>query len=70
MNPVPLMELVELVRGSQFAQHVRGVLLQGIAVAGFNVVDVHGLHTALGVPVLITAAHWWCAEAMSGAKAR
>jgi hypothetical protein len=28
------------------------VLLQGIAVAGFNVVDVHALHEALGVPVI------------------
>ncbi len=45
--------MAEMVRRSQFAQHVRGVLLQGIAVAGFNVVDVHGLHAALGVPVLV-----------------
>jgi endonuclease V-like protein UPF0215 family len=29
------------------------VLLQGIAVGGFNVVDVHGLSQALGVPVLV-----------------
>lgn len=45
--------MVELVRRSQFARHVRGVLLQGIAVAGFNVVDVHALHEQLGVPVVV-----------------
>jgi endonuclease V-like protein UPF0215 family len=28
-------------------------MLQGIAVGGFNVVDVHGLSTALRVPVLV-----------------
>ena len=33
--------------------HVRAVLLQGITVAGFNVVDVHGLNAALGIPVLV-----------------
>ena len=45
--------MVELVRASQFREHVRAVLLQGIAVAGFNVVDVHALSSALEVPVLV-----------------
>jgi endonuclease V-like protein UPF0215 family len=44
--------MVRMIQGSQFREHVRAVLLQGIAVAGFNVVDVHALHEALGVPVL------------------
>jgi len=48
-------ELVRLVHGSRFAEHVRLVLLQGIAFAGFNVVDVHGLHRRLGRPVLVVA---------------
>ncbi len=47
--------MVELVAKSQFARHIQAVLLQGIAVAGFNVVDVHALHAALGVPVLVIA---------------
>jgi uncharacterized protein len=47
--------MVELVTESQFAGHVRAVLLQGIAVGGFNVVDVHGLSRALDVPVLVVA---------------
>jgi endonuclease V-like protein UPF0215 family len=44
--------MIDLVRRSQFA-HVRAVLLQGIAVGGFNVVDVHALRGALRVPVLV-----------------
>jgi endonuclease V-like protein UPF0215 family len=47
--------MIEVLRASQFAKHVRACLLQGIAVAGFNVVDVHALHEALGIPVLVVA---------------
>jgi len=49
--------MVETIRSSQFAEHVRAVLLQGIAVAGFNVVDVHALHAELGMPVLAIVRH-------------
>lgn len=45
--------LIELVTGSKFREHIRAVLLQGIALAGFNVVDVHRLHLTLGVPVVV-----------------
>lgn len=45
--------MIELVRNSQFGGHVRAVLLQGIAVAGFNVVDIHRLSEELAVPVLV-----------------
>ncbi len=47
--------IAALVRDSPFAEHVRAVLLQGIAVAGFNVVDIHALHAATGLPVLVVA---------------
>jgi endonuclease V-like protein UPF0215 family len=47
--------MIAMVEGSHFATHVRAVLLQGIAVGGFNVVDIHGLSRALGVPVLAVA---------------
>lgn len=40
---------------SPFAEHVQAVLLQGIAVGGFNVVDIHELHTRTGLPVLVVA---------------
>ncbi|HSO37098.1 MAG TPA: DUF99 family protein [Labilithrix sp.] len=45
--------MVELVRASQFGLHVQAIMLQGIAVGGFNVVDVHALSAALKVPVLV-----------------
>jgi endonuclease V-like protein UPF0215 family len=45
--------MIELVRGSQFEAHIRAVILQGIAVGGFNVVDVYELSATLGVPVLV-----------------
>lgn len=45
--------MIELVRASQFGAHVQAIMLQGIAVAGFNVVDVHGLSAALQIPVLV-----------------
>lgn len=45
--------MARMVRESQFADHVQAVLLDGIAVAGFNVVDIHGLSERLGIPVLV-----------------
>ncbi|HEU0034623.1 MAG TPA: DUF99 family protein [Kofleriaceae bacterium] len=45
--------LIELVAGSKFREHIRAVLLQGIALAGFNVVDIHRLSGELGVPVVV-----------------
>ena len=47
--------MIAMIEGSQFRAHVRAVLLQGIAVGGFNVVDVHALHAALGLPVIAIA---------------
>jgi hypothetical protein len=47
--------MIGMLRASQFAEHVQAVLLQGIAVAGFNVIDVHRLHRELEVPVLVVA---------------
>jgi len=45
--------LAEMIRRSRFRAHLQLVLLQGIALAGFNVVDLAGLAGALGVPVLV-----------------
>ena len=47
--------LIDLIARSKFAPQLQLVLLQGIALAGFNVVDLHGLHLALGLPVLAVA---------------
>ncbi|HEX9163300.1 MAG TPA: DUF99 family protein [Thermoanaerobaculia bacterium] len=40
---------------SRFVEHLQLVMLQGIAVAGFNVVDVFELHAATDLPVLVVA---------------
>ena len=47
--------IVAMVGRSRFAPQVQLVMLQGIALAGFNVVDVGALHLALGIPVLVVA---------------
>lgn len=47
--------IARLLRDSRFAPQLQLVLLQGIALAGFNVVDVAALHDMLGVPVLVVA---------------
>jgi len=47
--------LVECVRRSRFRPQLHAVLLQGIAFAGFNVVDLAALYAALGLPVLVVA---------------
>jgi len=48
-------KIVELVSGSRFREHVQLVMLQGITLAGFNVVDVCHLHKQLGLPVLVVS---------------
>ncbi|MEW5928045.1 MAG: DUF99 family protein [Gemmatimonadota bacterium] len=47
--------LAGLVRGCKYAGHLQLVMLQGIALAGFNVVDVYALAEAAGLPVLVVA---------------
>ena len=47
--------IVRLVSTSKFASQLQLVMLQGIALAGFNVVDVLSLHRELGLPVLAVA---------------
>lgn len=44
-----------MIRCSPFREHLQAVLLNGIALGGFNVVDLSGLHEALGLPVLVVA---------------
>lgn len=45
--------LAAAIARSKFARSAKVVLLQGIALAGFNVVDVHGLAGLLELPVLV-----------------
>lgn len=41
--------------GSRFRPQLHAILLQGIALAGFNVVDIHRLRQLTGLPVLVAA---------------
>lgn len=47
--------LTRLVRDSKFHPQLDVVFLQGIALAGFNVVDIAALHRAVDRPVLVVA---------------
>ena len=47
--------LIALISGSRFAEHIQLILLQGVAFAGFNVVDVFALHDQLRLPVMVVA---------------
>lgn len=48
-------QLVSLINGSRFAEHIQLIMLQGITLAGFNVVDVFTVHEQLRLPVLVVA---------------
>lgn len=47
--------LVNMVGQSKFAPQLQLVLLQGIALGGFNVIHLHALHERLDLPVLVVA---------------
>ena len=47
--------LAAMLGTSKFAPQLQLVLLQGIALAGFNVVDLPALHAMLALPVLVVA---------------
>jgi endonuclease V-like protein UPF0215 family len=47
--------LARLVTASKWAPQLQLVMLQGIALAGFNVVDLAALHGLTGLPVLVVA---------------
>ena len=47
--------LIDCLTGSKYFDQLQAILLQGIAFAGFNVVDLQRLHEATGLPVLVVA---------------
>ncbi len=47
--------IAAMIRGSRFDGHIQAVLLQGIAVGGFNVVDLPRLAELVDRPVLVVA---------------
>lgn len=46
-------KLVEVIQISRFYPQLQAILLQGIAFAGFNVVDINRLHDQLHLPVIV-----------------
>lgn len=48
-------KIIQLISGSRFAAHLQLILLQGVAVAGFNVIDLHRLYSVLDLPVVAIA---------------
>jgi endonuclease V-like protein UPF0215 family len=48
-------QLIKLVQESKFAPQLQLIMLQGIALGGFNVVDIHRLQNSLSLPVLVVA---------------
>jgi len=48
-------EISRLVAGSRFAEHVKLIILQGITLGGFNVVDVFSLSDQLTLPVMVVS---------------
>ena len=44
--------VVDMVLGSRYREQVKVVMIDGVALAGFNVVDIDALHEVLEVPVL------------------
>lgn len=48
-------QIARMVAESKFAPQLQLVLLQGIALAGFNVVDLHELHERLAIPIMVVA---------------
>ncbi|MFQ5757204.1 MAG: DUF99 family protein [Acidiferrobacterales bacterium] len=47
--------LVRLLLQSRFKGHIQIIMLQGIAFAGFNVIDLHRLHESLRIPAVVIA---------------
>lgn len=45
--------LARMVQASRFYAQTQLLLLQGIALAGFNVVDLRGLADGLGIPIIV-----------------
>jgi hypothetical protein len=44
--------LEKMVEGSRFKRQLKAVLIDGVALGGFNVIDIEALHEAIGVPVI------------------
>lgn len=46
-------KLIKMIKNSKFKQQIRCIALNGIAMAGFNVVDIHKLNKKTRIPVIV-----------------
>lgn len=46
-------KLIEMINQSKFKPQVQAIFLDGIAVGGFNVINIHSLHKHTGIPVIV-----------------
>ncbi len=46
-------QLIQLINNSKFKPQIQAILLDGIAVGGFNVINIHSLHKHTGIPVIV-----------------
>jgi endonuclease V-like protein UPF0215 family len=44
--------LIEMIGGSRYGENLAAVLIDGVALGGFNVIDIVSLHSRLGTPVV------------------
>ncbi len=62
--------ILEMIRRSRYREGLRMVFLNGIAVGGFNVIDLDSLHREIGVPVVTVTRRPPDLEAIRGALRR
>ncbi len=44
--------LETMVQGSRFKRQLKAIMVDGVALGGFNIVDIDALHEATGIPVI------------------
>ena len=46
-------QLIQLINTSKFKSQTQAILLDGIAVGGFNIINIHSLNKHTGIPVIV-----------------
>ncbi|MBN2053148.1 DUF99 family protein [Candidatus Woesearchaeota archaeon] len=47
------LKIIEMINGCKFKPQLQAIFLDGVAVAGFNVINPYSLHKATSIPVII-----------------
>ncbi|MFH1917182.1 MAG: DUF99 family protein [Nanoarchaeota archaeon] len=45
--------IIQMIKKSKWKSQIRAIMLDGIAVAGFNVINIKNLHKETGIPVIV-----------------